>query len=201
MAAVTYALEATLFDARRAYFEANSFGPNGGYDEAWVDFKLGPIPMPFPNTAARIAAVKVHDLHHIVTGYATDLAGEMEIAGWEIGAGCGRFVAAWVLNLSGIAFGAWFWPRRVFRAFVRGRRSTSLYGRPLDELLGATVREIREVTGVDSTEHRATAADVALFASAFVAGSIVGTIAFVVALPLVPIGVLALTIARARRPA
>jgi len=201
MTATSYDPASTLFDARRAYFEANSFGANGGYDEAWVDFKIGPIPMPFPNTAARIAAVKVHDLHHIVTGYATDLAGEMEIAGWEIGAGCGRFAAAWVLNLSGVAFGTWVWPKRVFRAFVRGRRSRSLYGRPLDELLPTTVGEVRAQTGVDRTDEPASAVDAILYAIAFCAGSVIGSSFFLLALPLMPLGVLALSVARRRQEA
>jgi len=192
MAAVHYDPSSTVFEARRAYFESNSFGPNGGYDEAWVDFKIGPIPLPFPNTAARIAAVKVHDLHHIATGYATDLAGEMEIAAWEIGAGCGRFVAAWVLNLSGLAFGTLVWPRRVFKAFVRGRRSTSLYGRSLDELLQGTVGDIRRSTSSDDANDAFTLADVGLFAMTWIVGSAVGLVFFGLALPLMPFGILAL---------
>ena len=80
----------TLRDARRIYFHANGFGEEGGYDDAWVDFKLGPIPMPFPNPPARVRAVKYHDLHHVLTDYDTDTIGEFEIAAWEVAAGCGR---------------------------------------------------------------------------------------------------------------
>ena len=43
----------TLGDARRTYFEANGFPSDGGYDAAWVDFSLGPLPMPFPNSEPR----------------------------------------------------------------------------------------------------------------------------------------------------
>ena len=74
-------------DSRRTYFEKNAFGVDGGYEDAWVDFKLGPIPFPFPNSAPRVRAVKFHDLHHVLTGYDTNFTGEVEISAWEIGAG------------------------------------------------------------------------------------------------------------------
>lgn len=44
----------------------------------WVDFKLGPIPFPFPNTKARVAALAYHDFHHILTGYDTDIRGKLD---------------------------------------------------------------------------------------------------------------------------
>src|SRR4051794_14211722 len=47
----------SLAQALRGYFDENGFGEDGGYSSAWVDFHLGPIPMPFPNTAARKRAV------------------------------------------------------------------------------------------------------------------------------------------------
>src|SRR5688572_33141544 len=97
--------EITVREALARYFEANGFGANGGYDEPWVDFKLGPIPMPFPNTKGRVRAVGYHDLHHVLTGYTTGTIGEFEIAAWEIAAGCKGFVAAWALNLGGMAGG------------------------------------------------------------------------------------------------
>src|SRR5437868_15423667 len=115
-----YDPQMTMADARARYFAVNDFGPNGGYDEAWVDFKLGPLPMPIPNTKGRAAAVGYHDLHHVVTGYDTDTIGEFEISAWEIAAGCKDVSAAWVLNLSGMAAGLVAAPRRTLRAFLRG---------------------------------------------------------------------------------
>src|SRR5688572_30034252 len=100
---VDYPENITMREARAMYFQANGFGASGGYDDAWVDFKLGPIPLPFPNTKARIEAVRFHDLHHLLTGYDTDITGEFEISAWEIAAGCKRFPAAWALNLGGMA--------------------------------------------------------------------------------------------------
>ena len=40
---------------------------------------FGPVRFAFPNTAGRVRAVRYHDLHHVVTGYATDWTGEAEI--------------------------------------------------------------------------------------------------------------------------
>lgn len=165
----------TLRAARDLYFAVNGFGADGGYGSPWVDFKLGPLPMPFPNTAGRVRAVRFHDLHHIVTGYATDTLGEFEISAWELGAGCKDFYAAWQLNLSGLAGGMAVSPRRIFRAFVRGRRTESLYGGDLEALLDRTVGEVRAACGVDAPAE-ARLADYPLFAAAWAVGIVVGLV-------------------------
>ena len=46
--------ESSLREARDRYFSDNGFGPTGGYEDKWVDFKLGPLPFPFPNSPARV---------------------------------------------------------------------------------------------------------------------------------------------------
>jgi hypothetical protein len=133
----------TVREARERYFEANGF-TLAGYTDRWVTLKLGRIPIAFPNTAGRRAAVPLHDLHHIATGYATTWTGEAEISAWELGAGCGRHYAAWVLNLSGLGIGMVIAPRRTLRAFARGRRSKSLYDRTSsDDLLELDVHDLR----------------------------------------------------------
>jgi len=178
----------TLREARARYFRENHFGEDGGYGDAWVDFKLGPIPMPFPNTPGRVRAVRYHDLHHVLTGYATDTRGELEISAWEVGAGCGRFATAWAINLSGLAAGLVSSPRRSFRAFVRGRHSRSLYHEPFEPLLDETVDEARARV---ATAPRARSSDVAAFALANAVGVAVGLAFTALVLPLVPIGVFA----------
>src|SRR5262245_50514331 len=95
----------TLRAARDVYFSENGFGADGGYSAAWVDFKLGPLPMPFPNTPGRVRAVQHHDLHHLITGYGTDIRGEMEISAWELGSGCKDYWTAWQLDLAALAGG------------------------------------------------------------------------------------------------
>ncbi|AKV00535.1 hypothetical protein AKJ09_07198 [Labilithrix luteola] len=184
---VTYSPDATMREARARYFDVNGFGPNGGYDQAWVNFELGPLPMPFPNTAGRIRAVKYHDLHHVLTGYDTDTIGEFEISAWEIGAGCKDFAAAWFLNLGGTASGLVTAPRRTFTAFVRGRRSRSLYGEAFEPLLDETVGALR-ARHVGEATDASTGADKSAFAAACIAGAIVGSVMVALALPLVPVG-------------
>jgi hypothetical protein len=186
----------TMRDARAAYFTENGFGDDGGYGAKWVDFKLGPLPFPFPNTAARVRAVRYHDLHHVLTGYRTDFLGELEISAWEIGAGCKDFWAAWQLNLGGLAGGALMIPRRTFRAFVRGRHAESLYGLPLEELLDATVADVRAKLGVEAAP-RATVADVLAFVGAVGVGLAVGLLTFALVVPLLPVGLVALNVRRA----
>jgi len=139
----------TLRQARTAFFAENLavFGPEGGYDNKWIRVELGPIPIYYPNILGRDRAVRLHDLHHILTGYQTDIIGEAEIGAWEVSSGCGDFWHAWFLNMGAFAMGMLIAPRRMFRAFVRGRRSTNLYHQyeRLDEsLLDENVGGMRE---------------------------------------------------------
>jgi len=162
--AVHYDPESTLLEARRLYFESNGFPLDGGYQAKWVDFELGPIPMPFPNSDARRRAVKVHDLHHVLTGYQTDIYGEGEISAWELAAGCGDMVAAYGLNLGGMAMGMLIAPRRTWRAWVRGRQSGMLYRTRIDdELLQRKLGDVRRELGLDKTPGPAPIGDVLLF--------------------------------------
>lgn len=189
---VTYADTMTMREARKVYFDANGFGDTGGYDDVWVDFKLGPIPMPFPNTKGRVRAVRYHDLHHLLTGYDTDIVGELEIAAWEIAAGCKGYGAAWILNLGGIAGGIVRAPRRVFAAFVRGRGERTIYDEDLEHVLDLTVGEARRrFTGDAASTGRATSADVLLFMLAGVAGFVVALVLLALVVPLVPFGLFA----------
>jgi hypothetical protein len=175
----------TLQRARDDYFRANQFGDDGGYDDAWVDFKLGPIPMPFPNSPSRKRAVRFHDLHHALTGYATDVRGEFEISAWEIGSGCADHVAAWQLNLGGMVGGLFVIPRRTWRAFVRGRQSRNLYRANYDEaLLARRVDDVRRDLGLQAPPAPARAADVGWFAAASLAGFAIGLVFFVLVVPI-----------------
>lgn len=184
----------TLREARVRYFRDNGFGEDGGYGDAWVDFAIGPIPLPFPNTAGRVRAVRYHDLHHVLTGYTTDTRGELDISAWEVGAGCGRFATAWAINLSGLAAGLVSGPSRTFRAFVRGRRSRSLYREPFEPLLELRV----DVARVRHVGEEATVRidDVLAFVLASVVGTLVGLAFAAMVLPLVPVGLAATRLRR-----
>jgi hypothetical protein len=161
----TYAASLSLRDARQGYFEANRLGADGGYAKRWVKVEAGPVAFWFPNTPGRVRAVRYHDLHHVATGYDTDLAGEAEIAAWEIASGCRAFFAAWWLNLIAMCFGFFLAPRRVYRAFVRGRHSRNLYGERFDDaLLARTVGEVRAGLGLAGSAPPSSRADRLAFA-------------------------------------
>ncbi len=196
MTLTSYDPTSTMRAARDRYFSVNGFGANGGYDEKWANFELGPIPFPFPNSAARVRAIRYHDLHHILTDYDTNFVGEMEISAWEVAAGCNGYSVAWVLGLAGTATW-WIAPSRVFKAWVRGRRSASFYGLPLDALLDSTVADARVRMHVPATESKATLGDVATFALAAIGGAVLATVLFAAFLPLVPFGLLARRFAKA----
>ncbi|MFN2563467.1 MAG: hypothetical protein ABR499_00475 [Gemmatimonadaceae bacterium] len=155
----------TLAAARAAFFEHAGLGGDGGYGAAWVRVEAKPFPFSFPNTRGRVAAAKLHDLHHIATEYDTDWTGEAEIGAWEIAGGCGAYGWAWVLNLGAFLVGMVRSPRRLFAAFVTGRRARNLYhsGFPDGRLTEVTVGMLREQLHGSSSPARATRADVAAF--------------------------------------
>lgn len=161
---ITYDEHMSLAAARQRYCDAHGFDPT--YSERWVKLQAGPIPLYFPNAAGRRRAVRFHDLHHIATGYQTDWTGEAEIAGYEIGGGCGPFLWAWILNLQALAVGLFLAPRAVFRGFVRGRHALTLYhqGEFRDALLERTVGEIRRDLHLDRPTPATRAGDAAAFA-------------------------------------
>ena len=125
-----YPADLPLVDARKRYFEANGFDDEGGseegggYDDETVRLTFLGQTLTLPNPKSRRDALVYHDLHHVLTGYGTDLPGEVEVGAWELATGCGRYGAAWVLNATIFALGLWRWPRRA-RAAWPLRASTS----------------------------------------------------------------------------
>src|SRR5215207_7574608 len=156
----------TLGEARARLFALGGLGEDGGYGDAWVVLKLWRVPLAFPNTEGRRRAVRFHDLHHVLTEYPTTWRGEFEIAAWEVAGGIRRYWVAWLLDLLGFACGLVVFPRATYRAFVRGRHSTNLYGDEWDEsILGRRVGELRGRLGLDVEEEaRATRDDKVSFA-------------------------------------
>lgn len=192
-----YADDLSVRDARARYFADNGFG-EGGYDARWVVLRAGPIPIYLPNTKARVAAVKLHDVHHPATGYETTWTGEAEIGAWEIASGCARHLAAWVLNLQAMSIGLVLAPRAILRAFVRGRRSRNLYREQLDEtLLASRLGDLRHRLRLDRPVPAPTAGDLVAF-GLWSIGS-VATLAASVAVALLPLAGLGLLAAGALR--
>jgi hypothetical protein len=157
--------DSTLREARAAYLAEQGLPSDGGYADRWVVTWFGPLPFAFPNTAGRRRIAPVHDLHHVATGYATDLRGEAEIAAWEIGSGV-RDRTALRLELRVLGFALPREPRRIFRAFVRGRHSRNLMDVPCDDaLLARSVADLRRQLGLDREPPVPTREDLWRFAS------------------------------------
>ncbi|HWO21483.1 MAG TPA: hypothetical protein VNO30_22095 [Kofleriaceae bacterium] len=175
----------TMGDARTRYYEVNGFGADGGDSLKWVPIKVLGITIYIPNTEGRRRAVRIHDLHHIVTGYQTTFTGEAEIAAWELASGCWQWPAAFVLNLGGLGMGMLIAPQRAARAWARGRKTRNLYTERngVDHVLPRPVGEVRAVLGLDEPAPPVRARDA--LAVAAVGLPMLATIAAVVAAPLV----------------
>ena len=161
-----YPDDMSLLEARRLFFQRGNLGEDGGYSSRWVRVESKPFPFYFPNSRARVAAARLHDLHHIAAEYETDWPGEAEISAWEIASGCAHYHAAWILDLGGWHAGLAVGPRRLFRAFLRGRHAkTNLYKKGFSEsrLADITVGTLRDDLGLKAPIPPACATDIALF--------------------------------------
>jgi len=152
MADKTYSNDLKTKDALRLYFSKYHF-KDGGYNLKWFRIKLGPLYIPMPNIKSRVDAVRIHDIHHLVTEYNADWKGEVEIGAWEIASGCEKYSVAWLLNLGSFFVGMIIYPRSLLRAFLRGRRcATNLYyNTPYNDLLlNKTLGELRQKIEIES---------------------------------------------------
>ena len=151
-----YPPQMTLGEARSRYFELNHFGDDGGYAERWIKVKVWRMPIWLLNTKGRVKAVKLHDLHHVLTEYPTTWRGEAEISAWEIGSGgLNRYYAGWLLDILNVAQGSVVNPRGMYRAFLRGRGSKNLFKLEFeDEMLGHNVGEYRKRLSLDQAPSK-----------------------------------------------
>lgn len=158
-------LAISVGEARARFFEESGFPPDGGMSASFVAFwKLGPIPIGFPNSNARRRALQMHDLHHVATGYPPTWTGEAEISAWELATGCGEYAFAWTITLQGLAVGLFVSPIKAWRAWVRGRNTRSLYAEQFSEsLLQKSVGELRRYLGLDRPVPRAKLGDALSF--------------------------------------
>ena len=125
----------TVREAQARFFATNGMPADGGYAASWWRCRFGRFGLSFYNFDWRRKAIAHHDLHHILTGYSCTLAGEIEMAAWEFAAGRYPHIGATLFCLPLVFIGALIRPRRTFAAFLRGRRSTTLYRRPIDDAL------------------------------------------------------------------
>lgn len=153
--------DTTLGAARTEYYRVNGFGDDGGDALEWVPLEILGMTLKIPNTDGRRRAVRIHDLHHVVTGFQTDLRGEAEIGAWELASGCLRWPAATVLNLFALAMGLVIAPHRIARAWSLGRHTRNLYGEDgVEHLLPRKVSEVRTGLGLAAKRPHARLRDV-----------------------------------------
>jgi len=150
MPRIHYADDLTLHVARARYFESAGLD-DGGYADRWVVLRVAGIPIgAVPNTAQRVRSVRLHDVHHVLTGYDTSWTGEAEIAGWELASGCANHAAAWFFNIFAALIGLLIAPRALWAAAVRGRGQQNLYAGEWDEaLLNRRLGELRRHLAID----------------------------------------------------
>ena len=151
---ISYPDSEIIQDALQRYFDHYHFN-NGGYFDKWFKIKFfGPFVLTLPNIKARVDAVKLHDIHNLLTEYVADLRGESEIGAWEIAAGCGKYYVGWVLNSGTLVYGTVIWPGRIYKAFMAGRHCSCLYHDTAyqynQELLSKKVGELRNEFGINS---------------------------------------------------
>jgi len=140
----------TVRQGRDAYLRGNGFSALE-YEARWTPARVLGISFRVPNTACHRWAIMLHDLHHVATGYTTDLAGEAEVSAWESRAGLaplGLYTGAIVASLA--LLGLLVAPRRTIRAWRASRRRSLfvLAGLPYDELLSLSVADLRRLLDV-----------------------------------------------------
>lgn len=137
-------------DARDAYLAENGF-TLASYDSPTTDGSFLGMKFSVPNPPPHQRAVRLHDLHHVATGYGTDHAGEGEISAWQARRGLwgtGMYVTSIVVMNA--LLGAVFAPRRTAAALAGAGGGGSLFSREVEyeALLDRTVGELRELLRV-----------------------------------------------------
>lgn len=144
----------TVRRARDAYLEENGFTV-ASYADKWTGATVFGIPIKVPNTPRHAWAIMLHDLHHVATGYGTDMRGEGEISIWEARRGLkplGLYVASIIVfgSLGGVLMA----PRRALAAWrAAASRTPSLFAggdtdADYEALLALTVGELRTLLSV-----------------------------------------------------
>jgi hypothetical protein len=137
----------TVRQALGAYLAENGFTFEA-YDSKWTDASFLGIRFAVPNTAAHRRGIMLHDLHHVATGFGTDLTGEGEISAWELRGlrGLDAYVTSIVL-LATIA-GVLRSPLRAWAAFRSPGRTLFDDAINYEQVLEMTVGELRDHLGL-----------------------------------------------------
>jgi hypothetical protein len=145
-------MELKISDHLEKFYQTYKLGKDGGNDLSYVTLEIGHLfNIYIPNWNSRRKAVLRHDIHHLLTGYKSELLGEFEIAAWEIGSGCMNYFAAYLLNSGSLLAGLLIYPRPSFNAFLLGCRTTNLYQLNIDDksLKNSTIEELKMQIGLE----------------------------------------------------
>ena len=135
---------------RDAYLRENGFTV-AAYDAPRTPASLFGIPFSVPNPPRHRWAIMLHDLHHVATGFGTDLIGEGEIRPGSCATACAAWASTSGFSSTGLALlGLLVAPRRTWRAYRLGAGGTSLFRleRDYDELLAMDVGQLRATLGI-----------------------------------------------------
>ena len=136
-------------DALQDFYRQENLPDHGNVD-VWVDWvTLFGVKLPFPNIMGRSKVLPYHDLHHLVTGYGADEAGEYEVGAWCLAAG-GEPLVGYVYDVPAVLLGLIRFRKRTLAAWKRGRDGQTLYHLPIDQLMEMTVDELKALAQVEA---------------------------------------------------
>ena len=128
------------------FYTNNNLAKDGGVNQNWNKFKIGPFSVLFPNLGKE--GYLLHDVNHLLCGYGIDWLGEFEIAAWEIGSG-GRkgFGLSWFYPIVGFLFGLITNPKRTIKAFKKGLKQKNAHILSKDyEILEMELEELSAIS-------------------------------------------------------
>lgn len=137
------------------FYKTYKLGDDGGFSDNKVKIEISKDLYFFiPNSDIRREAVLRHDIHHLLTSYKSDFMGETEISSWELSAGCGKYYFAWFINSHGQSIGFWINLKNVFKAWRRGKSSSTLYHDQIkiEKILEMKVWELQKILGLDKIQ-------------------------------------------------
>ena len=141
--------------ALNEHFLSNGLLPEGSTRKDWyknhnIPIKFGQVTVALFPILQREGPVILHDLHHLLTGYAPDWGGEVELAAWELASGgCGWHVVFWLDRLFLVAAGVFTAPTRLLSGFKAGRGCSNLYGMAPKSALRLDTDELLKYVGAE----------------------------------------------------
>ncbi|HMW39988.1 MAG: hypothetical protein K1X68_09265 [Saprospiraceae bacterium] len=140
-----YSDQLLVKDALPLFFNNNKLG-DGGYKDTFFKIRLAGVNIPIPNIQSRVTVARLHDIHHLLTGYQANWKGEAEIGAWELRTGCRNLWVAWLLNAGAVMVGLLLYPRAVYSAWknaANARTNMYYFEESYDKLLEMDLGSLR----------------------------------------------------------